>query len=149
MRPVFATPAEERIANDPTSELWGEHRSRYRFACQRVPPGGRVLDVACGVGFGLQMLAQTGARPLGVDLDCAALVEARRAAPTAHLARADAACLPLPDHSVDLAVSFETIEHVPDAAALAAELRRVLGPRGLPGVVPAHPALFAPPRARS
>ena len=36
--------AEERLGNDPTSELWGEHRARYRFALQWVD-GQRVLDV--------------------------------------------------------------------------------------------------------
>ena len=50
-----AVEVEERLGNDPTSELWGEHRSRYRFAAQFVT-GKRVLDVACGSGFGLGML---------------------------------------------------------------------------------------------
>ena len=43
---------------------WGEHRSRYRFAA-RFTPGKRVLDVASGAGFGLQMLRQSGACPIG------------------------------------------------------------------------------------
>ena len=122
--------AAEHLRNDPRSELWGEHRSRYRFACRLVSSGARVLDVACGAGFGLDMLLAARARPLGVDLSLAALAEARRTAPAAPLVRADAARLPLPDHVIDLAVSFETIEHVPDAAALVAELRRVVRPGG-------------------
>ena len=91
--------AEERLANDPSSELWGEHRSRYRFAIEgsgvrgsgsgvsRVnsmpSPGLVVLDVACGAGFGLDMLRQAGASPIGVGL--------RRAAPC--LKFAEAVCL--------------------------------------------------------
>jgi SAM-dependent methyltransferase len=122
-------PAEERIANDPTSELWGEHRARYRFACRLLAPGARVLDVACGSGFGLNMLREAGACPVGVDLDFAALRAARATEP-ARLVRADAVRLPLPSEAVDLVVSFETIEHIPDAAALIAELRRVLRPGG-------------------
>ena len=123
--------AEERLGNDPESELWGEHRSRYRFACQRLPrsrPSGtpRVLDIACGSGFGLQMLAEAGARVVGTDLDPAALSEAHRTAPGAALVRGDAGRLPFASDSFDLVTSFETLEHVPAPRALISELRRVL-----------------------
>ena len=121
--------AEERLADDPTSELWGEHRSRYRFAA-RFAAGQRVLDVASGAGFGLPVLARAGGRAIGVDYDAAALAEVRHRQPCAGLVRADATRLPLLDHSVDLVVSFETIEHVPDAQALVFEIRRVLRPGG-------------------
>jgi SAM-dependent methyltransferase len=117
--------AEERLRNDPTSELWGEHRARYRFAAQFAREA-RVLDVACGSGFGLPMLRQAGARPFGMDLDRAALVAANQLNSQAWLAQADATCLPLHDRTLDLITSFETIEHVQDAGALVRELRRVL-----------------------
>jgi SAM-dependent methyltransferase len=121
--------AAERLGNDPTSELWGEHRSRYRFAAQ-FAAGRRVLDVASGAGFGLQMLRQAGATPVGLDYDRVSLVEARRLDPSSRLVHADGTRMPLDDASFDLVVSFETIEHVPDAAALVAEMRRVLKPGG-------------------
>ncbi len=121
--------AEERLANDPTSELWGEHRGRYRFAADGVG-GLRVLDLACGAGFGLSILRAAGAHAVGMDLEWAALVEAKRFGEGAPLSQADAACLPLPDASLDLVVSFETVEHVPDAAAAIAEFARVLRPGG-------------------
>jgi SAM-dependent methyltransferase len=117
--------ADERLHNDPTSELWGEHRARYRFASQ-FADGARVLDVACGAGFGMQMLRAAGGCVLGIDLDTSALSEARHVDPTSRLVRADAARLPLPDVCVDLVTSFETVEHVADAAALVRELQRVL-----------------------
>lgn len=126
-RPHLA--AEERLGNDPTSELWGEHRSRYRFAARQAA-GLRVLDIACGAGFGLEMLRQAGARAIGMDLDAEALSTCRRGYPCAPVSRADAAHLPLPDESMDLVVSFETLEHVPDAEAVVAELARVLRPGG-------------------
>jgi SAM-dependent methyltransferase len=121
--------AEERLGNDPTSELWGEHRSRYRFAAQFVA-GQRVLDVACGSGFGLRMLIEAGARPIGIDYDWRTLQEIRRGQAHARLMAADAMRLPLETASVDHVVSFETIEHVPDARAFVGELRRVLKPGG-------------------
>jgi len=139
--------AEERLANDPSSALWGEHRSRYRFAAGASGPrtgssgglvvdgrdalaGLTVLDVACGAGFGLSMLCHAGAAAVGVDYDAGAVFDVRRHQRTARLLRADAACLPLQDASVDMVVSFETIEHVPDATGLVLELRRVLKPGG-------------------
>jgi SAM-dependent methyltransferase len=121
--------AAERLANDPTSELWGEHRARYRFAAQ-FAAGRAVLDVASGAGFGLQMLRQAGARATGVDYDAAALDDVRALEPNARLVRADALRLPIADRSVDLVVSFETIEHVADAGQFVRELERVLKPRG-------------------
>jgi SAM-dependent methyltransferase len=121
--------AEERLANDPTSELWGEHRARYRFAT-RWAAGRRVLDVACGSGFGLQMLRQAGGRAVGIDLDARTLVDVHAHDRAAVLVLADGTRLPLSDASIDLITSFETVEHVPDARALVLELRRVLKPGG-------------------
>jgi SAM-dependent methyltransferase len=143
LRYAHGKPAEERLANDHTSELWGEHRSRYRFACRDVD-GLRVLDIATGAGFGLEMLRRSGAHASGFDLDAKALADARRASPNAPVAQADAAHLPLPNAVVDVVVSFETIEHVPDAAAVAAEFSRVLRPTGRL-VLSTPNRLFGPP----
>jgi SAM-dependent methyltransferase len=115
--------AEERLGYAPTSELWGEHRSRYRFAAQWVA-GKRVLDVACGAGFGQDMLRAAGGCVVGVDLDYRPLRGGDQV-------QADAARLPLADASIDVVATFETIEHVPDARALVHELRRVLRPAGV------------------
>jgi SAM-dependent methyltransferase len=122
--------AEERLANDPRSELWGEHRSRYRFAARLARRAQRILDVASGSGFGLEQLEHAGACPVGVDYAADALSQVRTRQPGARLVRADAACLPFPSASFDLVVSFETIEHVADACALVRAIRQVLKPGG-------------------
>src|SRR5580765_5463471 len=96
--------AKEYLDRDPTSQLWGEHRARYRFAAKWVV-GKRVLDIACGAGFGLEMLLAAGAGAIGMDVDYAPLRGGRRQV------QADATRLPLPDASVDVVASFETIEH--------------------------------------
>src|SRR5512139_2750057 len=53
------------------------HRERYAFAARCLAPG-RVLDIACGVGYGAPLLATraTGG-VLGVDRSEAAIEHAR------------------------------------------------------------------------
>ena len=123
------THAEERLGHDPTSELWGEHRSRYRFAAQFVERK-RVLDIACGAGFGLQMLEEAHGCPVGADYDAAALSDVHHRLGVIPLFRADGMHLPFKSSAFETVVSFETIEHVRDAGALVRELRRVLRPGG-------------------
>src|SRR3546814_2694630 len=76
----------------------------------------RVLDAACGEGFGSALLARAGAHSvLGVDIADSAITHARSrygAQPVLSFARADVCALDaFPDNSFDLIVSFETLEH--------------------------------------
>jgi ubiquinone/menaquinone biosynthesis C-methylase UbiE len=126
---------DERM--DATSPLFNEgrrnfHLARYEFAAPHVK-GQRVADIACGLGYGTAMLARSGAKSVaGVDIDASAIAYANR---HHHDAGVEFLCgsaenLPLPDASVDVVASFETIEHVPDDAALVGEFARVLRPGG-------------------
>ncbi len=112
---------EERLVPEGAVEAsLQEHWARYLFARDRAR--GRVLDVACGTGYGTALLGATG-----VDLSVAALRYARRR--TDRLVAADALRLPF-GRAFDTVVSFETLEHVPDAARFVAECARVLRPGG-------------------
>jgi SAM-dependent methyltransferase len=110
-----------------------QHIERYRWASSLVA-GLRVIDAACGAGYGSKMLADAGAERVdGFDVAAAAVRGAREAYGTTARLRfdvADATRLPVPDHAYDLYVSFETIEHVEDDRALLAEAARVLKPGG-------------------
>lgn len=122
----------ERLAPDPTSPWWGEHRSRYRFA-QKYVPGKRVLEIACGTGFGAGMLADAGALSVvGADVseDVVAAARRERSRPGVEFLRADGTALPFPDGTFDLATSFETVEHIPQYEEFIRELRRVTRPGG-------------------
>jgi SAM-dependent methyltransferase len=121
--------AEERLANDPRSELWGEHRSRYHFAA-RWAAGNLTLDLACGAGLGLPILSQAGARVIGLDHDLTALSGARTSTARSDLAQVDGLQLPFAACAIDVVVSFETLEHVPDADRFLDEVVRVLRPDG-------------------
>src|SRR5262249_50116545 len=91
------------------------HLARYRYACRFVRDKD-VLDVACGTGYGSRMMAEAGARSIiGVDNSEEAIRDATVShfAPPIRYLKADAQSLSaVPDSSVDLVVSFETIEHL-------------------------------------
>lgn len=120
------------------------HLRRYEFAAAHAK-GRRVLDGACGTGYGSALLADQGAAAsvIGIDIDeraidyatrCHGLPAALSGKPVRHATVsfrcAEATGTRLPDSSIDLVVSFETIEHVPEPAALLAEFARVLSPGG-------------------
>jgi 2-polyprenyl-3-methyl-5-hydroxy-6-metoxy-1,4-benzoquinol methylase len=108
----------ERIAEDDWRNQTG-HVYRYQLASGFVVNGERVLDVACGIGYGAELMSETvfldyigvdkiepaesfrlfGKFISGVDLDEWA-----------------------PDFDWDVSVSFETLEHVRDPQRLAENL---------------------------
>jgi SAM-dependent methyltransferase len=129
--PELEATGERLIPEAAVGELvLAEHLARYRLAT-RLARGRRVLDAACGEGYGTAMLAAAGASAaVGVDIDPATVRHA--AAGHGIDARvADVAALPFDDGSFDLVVSFETIEHVLEPHNVLDELRRVLAPGGL------------------
>jgi SAM-dependent methyltransferase len=125
----------ERFLPGARGEIAFEHWHRYAFALG-IAAGRRVLDAACGEGYGTALLATRAAQAIGVDIDAATVAHARetyRDRANLRYEAASVAALPLPDASVDVVVSFETIEHLPPEAqpAMLAEFARVLAPGGL------------------
>ncbi len=123
--------AEERMdpATADTASFW-EHAYRYGFASAYVRDK-RVLDIACGEGYGTDALREAGARSVvGIDLSCTTCAGARRKYGQLFCA-GDAQAIPLADRSVDVVVSFETIEHIERPALFLDECVRVLAPRGV------------------
>lgn len=125
----------ERFVPGVAGEIAHEHWHRYAFA-RRFATGRRVLDVSCGEGYGSAVLARVAAHVTGVDVAREAVAHAcatygGRA--NLRYVHASAAALPLADASVDVVVSFETIEHLPRALQprMLAELARVLTPAGV------------------
>lgn len=109
-----------------------EHLHRYLLA-RTVVAGRRVLDIACGEGYGSALLADSAASVVGADIDRDAIRHAagRYARPNLHFLQADAQRFALAPASVDVVVSFETLEHFPDQAHFLAALKRTLAPGGL------------------
>ncbi len=121
---------ERMIPEASDSNVFWEHLYRYKFATQYAI-GRRVLDVACGEGYGAAALLSAGAASvIGVDISAEACSHAReKYGLDARVGSATS--LPLPDRSIDLIVSFETIEHVPEPARFVQECARVLAPSGV------------------
>ncbi|WP_109685910.1 class I SAM-dependent methyltransferase [Tumebacillus permanentifrigoris] len=113
-----------------------EHLARYYFATPYVR--GRVLDIACGSGYGCHMIAKDRKRELtelvGVDNDAEALAYANREYNHQKVTyrQADALDPKLPEELgvFDAILSFETLEHVADDQLFMDNLYRLLKPGG-------------------
>lgn len=127
---VMEYTGERMVPEGADPRTFWEHIHRYRFAAKRVR-GKRVLDIACGEGYGSFGLLSAGAKSVtGVDIDertCAHA--ASRYGIEARVGSAED--IPLDTASVDVVVSFETIEHVPNPNRFVQEISRVLTPGGL------------------
>ncbi|MDQ6617807.1 MAG: methyltransferase domain-containing protein, partial [Actinomycetota bacterium] len=91
--------------------------------------GRRVLDVGCGRGGTVSLLAERfGAEPVGVDLSPEAVAFCRRTHrhPAVSFEVSDAENLPFEDRSFDVVTNLESSHTYPDMRAFLAEARRVL-----------------------
>ena len=123
----------ERFVPGTPGQIKLEHLQRYAL-CREVVRGKRVLDIACGEGYGTAMLAETASHVIGIDIDPPAIDHAQAA--YGHLGNVDffvGACdrMLLGDGAVDAVVSFETIEHHSRQAEMIREIKRVLAPEGV------------------
>lgn len=105
------------------------HFARYAIAKHWVQ-GKRVLDIACGEGYGSYLLKQAGAgEVVGVDISTDSVERAARSFGTAGLKyiAADVADIDgiFEESSFDLVISVETIEHLKDPAGFLKSLRRL------------------------
>jgi len=98
----------------------------------------RILEIACGRGGFVRLLASREARVVGADFSISALrigqqkLREREGPPLrAVLAQADAQNLPFAANSFDVVISCETIEHLLDPRAAVREMARVTRPGGL------------------
>ena len=121
-RPVAAHYASRTDADSQTAPA--EVRAGLARFLDEVRPSGLLLDVGCGIGGNLPVLARHG-EVLGCEI---ALSAARSAATLGRVVVADGARLPLADASAAAAVCTEVLEHVDDPGAVFAEIARVLRP---------------------
>jgi ubiquinone/menaquinone biosynthesis C-methylase UbiE len=108
------------------------HHATLALAAEIVPQPESVLDIGCGTGKLLRQ-ARTywpEANLIGVDPAKGMIEMAQRLTPNATFLAGMAEALPLPDASVDLALSTTSFHHWHDQAAGLREIARVLRPGG-------------------
>jgi glycosyltransferase involved in cell wall biosynthesis/SAM-dependent methyltransferase len=122
----------ERYVPEISGNIRLEHVHRYLLA-RELSKDVRVLDIACGEGFGSDLLAQTAARVTGVDIVPEVVLHAGRRYRRNNLGFIAGSCaaIPMADQSVDVVVSFETLEHHDQHDEMMREVRRVLRPGGV------------------
>lgn len=114
--------------------FFARHLAVYRWIAETwssTIAGARIVDAGCGEGYGMPVLAGTGARlVLGLEYDDATCRHACRTYPTASVARANLAALPLRPGSLDLVVCLQVIEHLWDLPGFLRSIRSALRPDG-------------------
>lgn len=123
----------ERFTPECSREIWYEHWHRYEFA-RGLAAGKRVLDAACGEGYGSALLAGTAQSVVGVDIDAPTIRHAQARygnAANVTFVQGDCTVLPFPERSFDVIVSFETLEHVAEQERLVAGFARLLADDGV------------------
>ena len=124
---------ERFLPNLNWPELSYEHWHRYLWVSQRIADK-RVLDIACGEGYGSALLAEVAEYVLGVDISPLSVDHASATYIRSNIEFrvGTTSNIPCENASFDNVVSFETIEHlcVEDQILFLEETKRVLGENG-------------------
>lgn len=125
---------DERFVLDIESKenlIYDEHLIRYELAKGFVH-GKTVLDIACGSGYGSNILARAGAEKVtGMDVDEEALSNAGKKFVLDNLEFKKGNGLDLGVYGFDVVVSFETIEHLQDGEKFLSELAKAVKDDGV------------------
>jgi ubiquinone/menaquinone biosynthesis C-methylase UbiE len=112
-------------------EIGPEHRRFVTDLLERVPPGGTVLDAACGTGKYFAMVLDAGRRVVGTDQSTGMLARARARFPAVPLERVGLQELAFDGEFVAV-MCIDAMENVPpeDWPRVLGNLRRALRPGG-------------------
>jgi SAM-dependent methyltransferase len=139
--PPLHLTGERTLPDVPEENYWfRRHLVVYRWIADRVH-GRRVVDLACGEGYGTAELGRTAASVVGVDANPEAFEHARRKYTTVGFERN---MIELWDGDVDCVVFLQTIEHVQDADAVLERVKALIGPDGVAYVSTPNVLTLAP-----
>jgi glycosyltransferase involved in cell wall biosynthesis/SAM-dependent methyltransferase len=125
--PVLPWTGERYVPQVEGNNIRLEHVHRYLLA-REISHAKRVLDIACGEGYGSAILGTVASHVVGVDIaaDVVQHASLKYSQPHVEFRRGSCEAIPLDDQSVDIVVSFETIEHISAHEEMMREVRRVL-----------------------
>jgi ubiquinone/menaquinone biosynthesis C-methylase UbiE len=122
----------ERLETFVYNENTLEHLHRYSIA-KEYTAGKHVLDIASGEGYGSFLLSANALHVTGVDIDAETvqLAQKKYGGRNIDFKTGSADKIPAADRSMDVVVSFETIEHHDKHEEMLLEIKRVLKPGGM------------------
>src|SRR3954463_1324757 len=144
--PPLSLTGERTLPDVPAENYWyRRHLVVYRWIAERCA-GREVVDMACGEGYGTDVLARRAARVTGVDANPEAHEHARLkyTRPGVRFVRDLVESYSEP---CDAVVFLQTIEHVQDPDAVLAHFRDILRPGGAAYVSTPNLLTLAPPGA--
>lgn len=123
---------KERLETFIFNETTVEHLHRYAFAMGFVKDK-KVLDVASGEGYGSNLMADISTEVIGVDIDQVAIEKASLKYQKENLVfrQGNVSKIPVTSDSIDVVVSFETLEHTDEHTEMMEEIVRVLKSDGI------------------
>jgi SAM-dependent methyltransferase len=145
--PPLHLTGERTLPDVPEENYWyRRHLVVYEWIAQRTH-GRRVVDLACGEGYGSAVLGRTAASVVGVDANPDAFEHARLkyTGPNVTFERA---MIETWTGDVDCVVLLQTIEHVQDPDAVLDRLRELIGPDGVAYVSTPNVLTLAPEGAQ-
>ena len=141
--PPLALTGERTLPDVPEENYWfRRHLAVYEWIAARVH-GRRVVDLACGEGYGSSVLARTAASVVGVDANPEAFEHARLKYRGPGL-RFERDMVETWQGDVDCVVFLQTIEHVQDPDGLLEHIRSLVGPGGVAYVSTPNVLTLAP-----
>jgi SAM-dependent methyltransferase len=139
--PPLQLTGERTLPDVPEENYWFQrHLVVYRWIAERVH-GRRVVDLACGEGYGAAELAGTARSVVGVDANPEAFEHARAKYPAARFERN---MVEVWTGDVDCVVFLQTIEHVQDPDAVLEHVKALIGPEGVAYVSTPNVLTLAP-----
>ena len=141
--PPLHLTGERTLPDVPEENYWyRRHLAVYEWIAARAH-GRRVVDLACGEGYGSAVLARTAASVVGVDANPEAFEHARLKYTRPGLAF-ERDMIETWTGDVDCVVFLQTVEHVQDPDAVLARLRDLVGPEGVAYVSTPNVLTLAP-----
>jgi len=144
--PPLPLTGERTLPDVPAENYWfRRHLVVYEWIAARVG-GRRVVDMACGEGYGSDVLARAAASVVGVDANPEAHEHARLRYVRPNL-RFERELVETFAEPCDAVVFLQTIEHVEDPGAILEHFKSLLAPGGVAYVSTPNLLTLAPPGA--
>lgn len=122
----------ERLETFITNETMLEHLHRYVMLADLIKEK-TVLDIACGEGYGSNILSKKAKQIIAIDIDSTTIKKATIKYKKENILfkTGSVECIECEDNSIDIIICFETIEHVNDHDKVISEFKRVLKTDGI------------------